>query len=143
MNEFQEEPVLIQYTKNKPKILSKNDDGSSEGEGQLTCDVYQTEDDVVIQSAIAGVLSDDLDIHITTDMVTIRGARHRSNEDDEREYFAEECFWGRFSRSIVLPQAVDADEVTAVLKNGILTIRVPKTGKEREKPMKLKIKLGH
>lgn len=106
---------------------SDEDTGSEEQqEGQLTVDVFQDEQNVIIQSTIAGVSADDLDVSITNDMVTIRGERRRSYTVDAQDYFYQECYWGPFSRSIILPVEIDPDRAEAKIKNGILTIRIPK-----------------
>ncbi|OIP78971.1 MAG: hypothetical protein CO002_04835 [Candidatus Portnoybacteria bacterium CG_4_8_14_3_um_filter_44_10] len=109
-----------------------------ESEGQLTIDVYQTPSDIVIKSTIAGVSADDLDIAISNDMVTIRGARKKDEEVRTEEYYYQECYWGAFSRSVILPVDIEADKADAALKNGILTIRLPKV--EKAKTRKLKVK---
>ncbi len=95
-------------------------------EGQLTVDVYQTPDAIVIKSTIAGVKPEDLDVSITNDMVTIRGLRRHDEEVSESDYFYRECYWGGFSRSIILPVDIVAEKADASLKDGILTIRIPK-----------------
>ena len=74
-------------------------------EGQLSVDVYQTEDAVVIKSTIAGVKPDDLDVTVNNDLVTIRGTRQQEDEIRPDDYFYQECYWGGFSRSIILPVA--------------------------------------
>lgn len=98
----------------------------AEQEGQLTVDVFQDDQNIIIQSTIAGVSPDDLDVSITNDMVTIRGERRRMYSVDPDDYFYQECYWGAFSRSIILPVEIDADRAEAKIKNGILTIRIPK-----------------
>lgn len=115
----------------KPK--KKTAGATNEPEGQLTIDVYQTPTEIVIQSTIAGVPEDELDITITNDMVTIRGRRERGERVEEDGYFYQECFWGSFSRSIILPVEVEANEAKATLKNGLLTIRLPKAEKIKTK----------
>lgn len=100
--------------------------GEAEQEGQLTVDVFQDDQNIIVQSTIAGVSPDDLDVSITNDMVTIRGERRRSYNVDADDYFYQECYWGTFSRSIILPVEIDADRAEAKIKNGILTIRIPK-----------------
>lgn len=94
--------------------------------GQLAVDVYQTEKDIVIKSTIAGVKPEELDISINNDMVTIRGKRDKEAVPADGEYFFKECYWGGFSRSIILPTEIKVDKVQASLKNGILTIILPK-----------------
>jgi HSP20 family protein len=100
-----------------------------EEEGQLNIDVYQTEEDIVIKSAISGVKAEDLDINIQNDMVTIRGRRRPTEQVDPEDYYYQECFWGTFSRAIILPVDIDPENVRAELEDGILTIRLPKAEK--------------
>lgn len=107
-------------------------------EGQLTLDVYQTATDIVIKSTVAGVTPEDLDVTITNDMVTIKGNRKKDEEVPESNYFYQECYWGPFSRSVILPVDVAAERAEAAMKNGVLTIRLPKAEKEQEKKIKVK-----
>ena len=112
---------------------------SDETEGQLTVDVYQTPSEIVIESAVAGVSPDDIDINITSDSVTVRGHRHREKKIKEEDYLYQECYWGRFSRSIILPQEVNPENAHATFKNGSLAIHLPKL--TRQKTKKLRVKL--
>jgi len=106
-------------------------------EGQLIVDLYQTEKELVIQSAIAGIKIEDLDISIEGDKVTIRGKREKPLETEERNYFYQECFWGPFSREIILPLEIDPSKAQASLKEGILTIRMPKIKKEKKRKIEI------
>lgn len=106
-------------------------------DGQLTVDVYQTEDDIVIKSTIAGVTADDMDISITNDMVTIKGNRRPDEKVRQPDYYYQELYWGPFSRSIILPEEIDADNAKASMKNGVLTLRLPKLAKSRIKKIKI------
>lgn len=105
--------------------------GTEEGEedGQLAIDVYQDDDFVVIKSIVGGIRPEDLDLSVTSDMVTIRGSRERAEEVAEENYYYQECFWGSFSRSVILPCDIKVDQVEASMKNGILTIKMPKVEK--------------
>jgi len=107
-------------------------------EGQLSVDVYQTKDAIVIKSTIAGVRPEDIDISINNDMVTIKGKRELESTISEDDYFYQECYWGGFSRSIILPIEIIADKVDASLKNGVLTISLPKTKKTQAFSIKVK-----
>ena len=98
----------------------------SDGEGQLTIDVYQTETEIVIKSTIAGVKPEDLDVSINNDMVTVKGERSNEEVVEGSNYYYQECYWGGFSRSVLLPVDVIPEKADASLKNGILTIRLPK-----------------
>ena len=107
-------------------------------EGQLAVDVYQTDAELVIQSTIAGVKTENLDISIEADTVLIRGNRPEPPEQGEKNYFYQECYWGPFSRQIILPEETDPSRAEAVMKEGVLTIRIPKI--EREKKRKITVK---
>ncbi len=115
----------------------KNNEWLPDTEGQLTIDVYQTPTDIVIKSTIAGVNPDDLDITITNDMVTIKGKREKDEIVENSDYYYQECYWGSFSRSVILPVDVEAEKAEASLKNGILTIRLPKIEKIKTKKIKV------
>jgi len=108
-----------------------------EQEGQLTVDVFQDDSNVVVQSTIAGVAPENLDVSITNDMITIRGERSRTHDVDSEDYFYQECYWGTFSRSIILPVEIDADRAEAKIKNGILTIRIPKANAAMTRKLKV------
>lgn len=116
----------------------ENNDIMENDEGQLTIDVYQTENDIVIKSTIAGVKPEDLDVAINNDMVTIKGERKSEEVVDEENYYYQECYWGSFSRSVVLPVDVLADKAEASLKNGILTICLPKAASNKAKKIQVR-----
>ncbi len=107
-------------------------------EGELAVDVYQTNDEIIIRAMVAGVRPDNLDIAITRDMVTIRGNRTTTEEIRDDSYFFRELYWGSFSRTILLPQEVEAEEAEATERNGLLTIRLPKIDKGRQTKLKVK-----
>ena len=107
-------------------------------EGQLSVDVYQDKKNIIVKSTIAGVKPEDLDIFINDDMLTIRGVRKTEEEVADEDYFYRECYWGGFSRSIILPIDIRADKISATLKNGVLTIILPKAQKSRTIPVKVK-----
>lgn len=114
---------------------SSNDES---GEGQLTIDVFQTDDDIVIKSTIAGVKPEDLDVSINNDMLTIKGERKFEEEVSEENFYYQECYWGKFSRSVVLPVDVIPEKIEATLRNGILTIKLPKAATNRTKKIKVR-----
>lgn len=98
--------------------------------GILTLDVFQKDNNIVIRSAIAGVGGKDLDISVTGDSVTIKGTRKEEEKEKGGDYFYQELYWGEFSRKVLLPEEVNADEAKATLKNGVLTITLPKLSKK-------------
>ncbi len=119
------------------RLASTKKESKQVAEGHLTIDVFQTEDEIVIQSTIAGVDTNELDISVTNDMVTIKGKRAPEQKIKPSDYYWQELYWGPFSRSIILPVDVDADAAKASMKNGLLTIRLPKM--DRVKTKKLRI----
>jgi HSP20 family protein len=109
-------------------------------EGQLSIDVYQTAKAIIVKSTIAGVKPDDIDIAINNDMLTIRGKREMLEEIREDDYLFRECYWGSFSRSVILPVEVESDKIEAELENGVLTIVLPKAKSAKEISIKVKEK---
>ncbi len=109
-----------------------------ERDGELTVDVYQTPELIVIKTMIAGVRPEDLDISITRDMVTIKGRREEEKILREEDYFARELYWGSFSRTINLPAEIDVDESEAIEKHGLLILKLPKLDKKRQSKLKVK-----
>jgi len=110
-----------------------------EEEGQLAIDAYQDEDNVVIKAPIAGVNTEDLEIQITDEVVTVKGARKNESESARENYFVQECYWGSFMRSYILPVPVDAAKAEASLRNGILTIKIPKQEKTKTRVLKVNV----
>ncbi len=121
-----------------PAMPSNTNQSESDGEGQLTIDVYQTDNDIVIKSTIAGVKPEDLDVTINNDMVTVKGERKNEEVVENGNYYYQECYWGSFSRSVLLPVDVIPDKVDASLKNGILTIRLPKADTTKVKKIQVR-----
>ena len=118
----------------------KSDDGDEiETEGKLTVDVYKTPSEIIVESAIAGIKPEDLDIDVSTDSITIKGERRREERIKDEDYFYQECYWGKFSRSVILPEEIDPDNAVVHFKNGILTVRMPKRNKKTSKKLKVKI----
>ncbi len=136
--------------KPEKKLAPNSNEASSSGEdwldkeedfeGQLTLDVYQDEENIVIKSTIAGVNPKDLDISINNDMLIVKGERKKEHEVKEDDYFYQECYWGAFSRSVILPMEVETDKIDATLKDGILTVKLPKS--KRAKARKIEVKIG-
>jgi len=113
--------------------MNSKDDGlfTEDYEGQLSVDVYEKGDNLIVKSTIAGVKPEDLEIYIHDDMLTIRGKRQKEETINKDNYFYQECYWGGFSRSLILPTEVQSDKIEAVLKNGVLTIILPKANKSK------------
>ena len=128
--------VAEMETEIEPKAESE-EEWMSDYEGTLNIDLYQTKDNVIIKSTIAGVKPEDLDITIANDMVTIKGERTKAEKIAQEDYFYQECYWGGFSRSVILPVDIDSEHVEADLKDGILTVILPKAAKAKTKKIKV------
>lgn len=131
----QKETPKIDYAENMKKISTtvKGDADWLQSKGQLAVDVYQTDTDFCIQAPIAGMNQENLDIAIEDEMLIIKGEREEPNQDKEKKYFSQECYWGPFSREVVLPEDVDSEKIKASLKSGILLITIPKTKSVKKK----------
>ncbi len=105
---------------------------------ELTVDVYQTPEEIVVRTMLAGVPPNNVDISLTRDMITITADREEAKEVTEDDYFYRELSWGSFTRTIMLPAEVEVDEADAQEKHGVLTIRLPKINKERQAKIKVK-----
>jgi HSP20 family protein len=140
--EEEDEPeMIINNSSNNRRTMPQEENNISindESEGQLTIDVYQTDNDIVIKSTIAGVKPEDLDVTINSDMVSIRGERKNEEMVNEENYYYQECYWGSFSRSVILPIDVLAEKAEASMKNGILTIRLPKADNTKTKKIQVR-----
>ena len=110
---------------------------SDDNEGELVIDAYETEKEFIIESTIAGVESKNLDISIEDDMLTIKGKRERTQGTEKRNYFQKECFWGRFSKKIILPEKVKITQAKATVKNGVLVLKIPKATKKTSKKISI------
>lgn len=101
-------------------------------EGELVVDVFETNSDFVVSAAIAGAQIKDIDISVEKDMIIIKGHRQNPHDSIEKKYFYQECYWGPFSRKIILPENVNTEKADAQMDRGILMIKIPKiTAKEK------------
>lgn len=107
-------------------------------EAELAVDVYQTPTDIIVQTFVAGVKPEDLELSIARDLVTIHGRREEHRNIDEENYFAKELYWGKFFRVISLPQEVEPEEVEATEKHGLLTIKLQKVDKDKKNTVRVR-----
>ncbi len=140
MEEEYEEPKKISVVGNKGSKDKKDSNWIEEEneEAELALDVYQTPTHIIVETMVAGVKPEDLEISIARDMVTVRGQREETRTVDEDNYFSKELYWGKFSRTISLPQEVEPEEVEATEKHGLLTIRLQKVDKEKKNNVKVR-----
>lgn len=103
-------------------------------EGQLAVDVFETDEELVVVATMAGTKPEDIELHLQNDFLTIRGERRRPIAGPARAFY-EECYWGRFSRTIVLPMDVKSEMARSEYKNGVLTVSLPKAGPKQSIPI--------
>lgn len=105
-----------------------------ESDGQLAVDVAQTAEELIVVAPMAGTVPQKIELHLHNDLLTIRGER-ASPSPVGADYFYQECYWGKFSRTIVLPTEVRYEMAQAQYKNGTLLIRLPKKITNNEIPI--------
>jgi HSP20 family protein len=103
-------------------------------------DMYQTDNEIVVKAAIPGVKTDDVQINVTGEVLTIKGEIKEKEETQEKAYHLREQRWGMFERTLALPTDVIADKAKAEFENGILTITLPKAEELRPKTISIKTK---
>lgn len=137
--EVEEEEASEEPQESAPKPSKEgNEEWLNDFEGQLNIDMYQTKDNVIIKSTIAGVRPEDIDITVANDMLTVKGSRKKEEAVTQDDYFYQECYWGNFSRSVIIPVDIDSENIEADLKDGILTVIIPKAAKAKTKKVKVK-----
>ena len=105
-----------------------------------TLDLYQTNEEVVVKAAIPGYKSDDVQISVTNDVLTLRGEFKREDEQKDATYHIREQHYGSFERSVMLPTTVQTDKAKAEFENGILIIKLPKAEAVKPKVINIKAK---
>ncbi len=146
VEELVEEEVYVEETEPQMQPVAssessgdkKDEEWMADYEGALNIDMYQTKDNVIIKSTIAGVRPEDIDITVANDMVSIKGSRQKEENVAQDDYFYQECYWGSFARSVIVPVDIDSEHIEADLKDGILTVIVPKAAKAKTKKVKVK-----
>jgi len=123
-----EEPEKIPVS-----LPKKESAGWLKAEGQLAVDVYQTNSEFCVQAPIAGVELEDLEVSVENEMLLIKGERKEPVGDKEKNYFYQECYWGPFSRQVILPDDVDVSRIRASLNGGILSVKIPRVKRVKRK----------
>ncbi len=129
---------VLDSQKNEEDLETTEEANNGEEEAQLAVDLYQTPTHIVLQTMVAGVRPDDLDISISRESVTIHGRREGPRNIPDEDWFSKDLYWGAFAKTIALPAEIETEEAEAIENHGLLIIRMPKI--DREKKMKIKVK---
>jgi len=119
------------------KIRKNLNEKTEHVEGQLSVDIYQNDEMLIILAPISGCSMDDIELTITDDVLSIKGRRALDPDIDTDNFFTKECFWGTFSRAIVLPTKTDTAKILAKFENGILRVEIPKVETERTRKIEI------
>lgn len=101
-------------------------------------DIYETNDDIVVECELPGMHKDDIHVDVEGDRLSIRGERNEEKETEGRSYYRSERHYASFDRSFTLPAGIEADQVEAEYRDGILSIVLPKTETAKAKHVKVK-----
>ena len=112
----------------------------SEGLVIPSIDLYDRKTDIVVKIELPGVRSEDIDLTITKDTLTLKGEIKKDDDVQEEDYFVSERMIGSFSRTIALPFEVESEKAQAAMNNGLLEIVIPKREEARPKEIKIEVK---
>jgi HSP20 family protein len=101
-------------------------------------EVKETSEAFVFRADVPGLKEDDLEISLTSNRLTVSGKRDDERKDENERYFAYERSYGTFTRTFTLPDGVDSEHVAAELKDGVLTLTLPKRPEVQPKRIQLK-----
>lgn len=106
-------------------------------------DVYQDKDNIFVETQLAGIDPEKVDISIENDVLTIKGESEKKSEVEDKNYYRKEIRRGNFYRSVPLPSRVIGEKASAEAVNGILKIVVPKAPEAKPKTIKIKMGKSH
>jgi HSP20 family protein len=115
------------------------DTDSAESAWTPTLDVSETDSEYLVRADLPAVKREDVSVTVDQDAVTISGERKFDKEEKSERVHRRECYRGTFSRSLSLPDNADANGIRAESKDGVLTVRIPKTKSERSKAIEIKV----
>jgi HSP20 family protein len=102
-------------------------------------DMYEEGDAFVVKATVPGLRPEDIDISVDDGVLTISGEMQHDEEEERENYLHRELHYGAFSRSLPLPASIDEGKAEATVKDGILTITLPKAERARAKTIKVKV----
>ena len=106
--------------------------------GELSVDMYRTDEAIIIKTMVAGIQKSEIDITLTRDRVSIEGSRQTQTEGQMEENYFQELYWGAFERTIDLPEEIDIELAEAHEAHGLLTLVLPLVDRGRQARLKIK-----
>lgn len=103
-------------------------------------DVYEKDNQVVVETPLPGIDPEHLKISIENDVLSIEGSSEKKSEVDDKNYYRKEVRYGSFHRAVALPCSVDGDQADAQYKDGLLTVSIPKAAAVQKKTIKVSTK---
>lgn len=103
-------------------------------------DLYETSEAFVLKASLPGVRSEDMELSVTGDTLTVKGEAKEEEEIDENSYLVRERHYGSFSRSVHLPEGVDVDAAEASFNDGVLILTLPKQAELKAKSIPVSVK---
>jgi HSP20 family protein len=103
-------------------------------------DVDENDREVRIDIEVPGMKKEEIKVELKNDVLTISGERKKEKKIEKTEYSREERYYGRFERSFELPDNIESDRISAMYRDGVLTVTVPKTGKPAAKEVPIEVK---
>jgi HSP20 family protein len=114
-----------------------DDNGGSTRRWAPAMDLMEKDDHLVLRADLPGLSEDDVRIEVQDNVLTVSGDRKTEHEDKGGGYYRVERAFGSFSRSVTLPQGIDAEKIDATFDKGVLEVRIPKP--EERKPHRIAI----
>jgi HSP20 family protein len=108
------------------------------GEWMPALNVSETDGEINVKAELPGLDADDIDVHVSGDLLTLRGEKKEEKKKEEENYYSREIYSGSFQRTVRLPAEVKGDDVEANFKNGVLTVNLPKSEVGKSKKIKIK-----
>ena len=102
-------------------------------------DVRETDQEVEVVAELPGMDEGDVDVSVSQGMLTIRGEKRSEREEGDEGYVVRECSYGRVERTIPLPDGLDVDAAEARFRNGVLTVRIPKTAETQRAAKRISV----
>lgn len=105
-------------------------------------DVTETEGELRVTAELPGMEEKDVEIELSGSQLTVRGEKKEEREETKKDYHVSERRYGSFRRTLQVPDTVDAENINAEMKNGVLTVVLPKTEEAKSKARKISVKKG-